>query len=166
MAGRYAVVVYVVTAGLHGDNLGADEQEVVLFSWLVVDVANTKVVVVQQHFVKPRGADVNENLLSDTCRSVFQLTEESVNNGQSLENVLEELDQFVKARFDNDGNRNFFLVTDGQFHLRQVLHPEATKKNLSLPDYFFSFFDLRKEFRRFYHTDEILSIQDMLNCIL
>ncbi|XP_076335363.1 epithelial splicing regulatory protein 1-like isoform X2 [Tachypleus tridentatus] len=163
MAGRYAVVVYVVTAGLHGDNLGTDEQEVVLFSWLVVDVANTKVVVVQQHFVKPRSADVNENRLSDTCRSVFQLTEGPVNNGQSLENVIEELDQFVKARFDNDGQRNFFLVTDGQFHLRQVLHPEATKKNITLPDYFFSFFDLRKEFRTFYHTDEILSIQDMLN---
>ncbi|XP_013780783.1 epithelial splicing regulatory protein 2-like isoform X2 [Limulus polyphemus] len=163
MAVRYAVVVYVVTAGLHGENLGADEQEVVLFSWLVVDLVNTKVVVVQQHLVKPRSLDVNENLLSDTCRSVFQLTEEAVKNGQALENVIEELDQFVKAKLDNDGSRNFCLVTDSQLHLRQVLHPEATKKNFSLPDYFCSFFDLRKEFRMFYHTDEILSIQDMLN---
>ena len=40
---RYLVVVYVVTAGLHQDDLGADEMETVLFAWVVVDIANAKV---------------------------------------------------------------------------------------------------------------------------
>ncbi|PNJ61432.1 ESRP2 isoform 13, partial [Pongo abelii] len=38
------------------------------------------------------------------------------------------------------------LCTDGQQLLRQVLHPEASRKNLVLPDMFFSFYDLRREF--------------------
>ena len=40
---RYLVVVYVVTAGLHDEDLGSDEEEVVLFTWLVVDISNSKV---------------------------------------------------------------------------------------------------------------------------
>lgn len=40
---RYLVVVYVVTSGLHGDDLGSDEEEVILFAWLVVDITNCKV---------------------------------------------------------------------------------------------------------------------------
>ena len=44
MAGtQYLVVVYVVTAGLHGDDLGSDEEEMILFAWLVVDINDSKV---------------------------------------------------------------------------------------------------------------------------
>ena len=40
---RYLVGVYTVTAGLQEESLGSDEQEIVLFSWVVVDLTNTKV---------------------------------------------------------------------------------------------------------------------------
>ncbi|KAK1894749.1 Epithelial splicing regulatory protein 1 [Dissostichus eleginoides] len=39
------------------------------------------------------------------------------------------------------------LCTDGQLHIRQVIHPEAASKNILVPDCFYSFFDLRKEFK-------------------
>ncbi|CAG2159390.1 unnamed protein product [Oppiella nova] len=39
---RYLVVVYVVTAGLHDDDLGCDEEETVLLAWVVVDQTNAK----------------------------------------------------------------------------------------------------------------------------
>lgn len=42
-ATRFAVVVDLVTAGQQGDALGSDEQDTVVFSWLVVDLANNKV---------------------------------------------------------------------------------------------------------------------------
>jgi hypothetical protein len=42
------------------------------------------------------------------------------------------------------------LITDGQLHLRQVLHPEAVRKSISLPPFFSCFYDLRKEFTKFY----------------
>jgi epithelial splicing regulatory protein 1/2 len=160
---RYLVVVYVVTAGLHADDLGCDEEETLLFAWVVVDITNCKVVAVQYNVVKPRSSDVNENLLSEVARNQFGLTEEQVKNGQPLEHVLEELDQFVKAKLSSETGRSFHLITDGQFHLRQVLHPEACTKNLTLPDYFNTFYDLRKEFRKFYRNNDIQTIEDIIN---
>lgn len=40
---KYLVVVYVVTAGLHADDLGSDEEEIVLFVRVVIDISNCKV---------------------------------------------------------------------------------------------------------------------------
>lgn len=40
---RYLVVVYVVTSGLHGEDLGSDEEEIVMFAWLVLDITDRKV---------------------------------------------------------------------------------------------------------------------------
>lgn len=160
---KHLVVVYVVTAGQHGDGLGCDEQEIVMITWLVVDITNNKVVAIRQNVVKPRCYDINDNLLSDTCRNEIGLEDEVIKNGQPLEQVLEQFDQFVRTKLDNSLGRTFHLITDGQLHLRQVIHPEACQKNFLLPDYYTSFFDLRKEFGKFYGTNDIHSIQDMLN---
>uniref|UniRef100_A0A4W3K466 Epithelial splicing regulatory protein 2 n=1 Tax=Callorhinchus milii TaxID=7868 RepID=A0A4W3K466_CALMI len=46
------------------------------------------------------------------------------------------------------GKNSYCLCTDGQLLIRQVLHPEASKKNLVLPECFYSFYDLRKEFHK------------------
>lgn len=46
----------------------------------------------------------------------------------------------------------------------QVLHPEAIRHRVQLPSCFFSFFDLRKEFSRFYNAESPNSIADILNC--
>uniref|UniRef100_A0A3B3T352 Epithelial splicing regulatory protein 1 n=1 Tax=Paramormyrops kingsleyae TaxID=1676925 RepID=A0A3B3T352_9TELE len=43
---------------------------------------------------------------------------------------------------------SFCLCTDGQLHVRQVIHPEASSKNIMLPECFYSFFDLRKDFKK------------------
>jgi len=160
---RYLVVVYVVTAGLHGDDLGSDEEETVLLAWVVVDITNCKVVAVHYNLVKPRSADVNENVLSEVARNQFGLSEDQVKSGQPLENVLEELDQFAKAKLDSETGRSFHFITDGQLHLRQVLHPEACNKNIVLSDYCNTFYDLRKEFRKFYRNNDIQTIEDMIN---
>ncbi|ROT62371.1 RNA-binding protein fusilli [Penaeus vannamei] len=58
------------------------------------------------------------------------------------------------------------MVTDGQLHLRQVIHPKALAKNLDLPEYYNAFYDLRKEFKSFYHSEEMACVADMMNCIL
>jgi len=47
------------------------------------------------------------------------------------------------------------------------LLPEATKKNILLPTHFCRFFDLRKEFKKFYKSERPINcIKDMLDCIL
>uniref|UniRef100_A0A3Q3EEG5 Epithelial splicing regulatory protein 1 n=1 Tax=Labrus bergylta TaxID=56723 RepID=A0A3Q3EEG5_9LABR len=60
------------------------------------------------------------------------------------------------------------LCTDGQLHIRQVIHPEAASKYILVPDCFFSFFDLRKEFKEHFPTSDLkaLNIHDMAEGIL
>uniref|UniRef100_A0A672GRF7 RRM domain-containing protein n=1 Tax=Salarias fasciatus TaxID=181472 RepID=A0A672GRF7_SALFA len=60
------------------------------------------------------------------------------------------------------------LCTDGQLHIRQVIHPEAASKNILVPDCFYSFFDLRKEFKKHFPTSDLktLNVYTMAECIL
>ncbi len=60
-----------------------------------------QVVAVHTNVVKPRSADVNENLLSETARNKFGLTDEQVKNAQPLENVLEEVVNSTLKKYKN-----------------------------------------------------------------
>lgn len=160
-ATRFAVVVHLVTAGQQGDALGSDEQDTVVFSWLVVDLANNKVVAVQQNLVKPRSCDVNENVISESCRTEYGISEEQLKNAVPLEQVIDQFSQWARARLEAEAGGQFYFVTDGQLTLRQALHPEAVRHGILLPDTFYHFFDLRKEFQAFYGK-AVESVQDML----
>ncbi|KAM9310101.1 epithelial splicing regulatory protein 1 isoform 3-T3 [Pholidichthys leucotaenia] len=50
------------------------------------------------------------------------------------------------------------LCTDGQLHVRQVIHPEAASKNILVPDCFYSFFDLRKEFKKHFPSSDLKAL--------
>ena len=43
MAASHLVVLFCATAGQNGENLGSDEEQIVLFVYLLYDVANNKV---------------------------------------------------------------------------------------------------------------------------
>uniref|UniRef100_A0A182JLA3 Uncharacterized protein n=1 Tax=Anopheles atroparvus TaxID=41427 RepID=A0A182JLA3_ANOAO len=58
-------------------------------------------------------------------------------------------DEYTKSLNLDPHSPSFRLVTDGQFPLRQCLHPEASAKDIDLPQYYWRFCDLRKEFVRF-----------------
>ncbi|CAN7992449.1 unnamed protein product, partial [Ixodes hexagonus] len=69
--------------------------------------------------------------------------------------------QWARARLESEAGGQFYFVTDGQLTLRQALHPEAVRHGILLPDAFYHFFDLRKEFTSFYGK-QVDSLQDML----
>ena len=54
------------------------------------------------------------------------------------------------------------LVTDGQLPIRQCLFPEAQRKNIHLPSYYYSFHDMRKEFASAYPDSTASKVEDML----
>ena len=85
-----------------------------------------------------------------------------------LTHTPSQFDRFLSAKgvHPDHGGRSFCLLTDGQAHLRQCVQHECCKKNISLPSYFYRFYDLRKEFRKFYKTDIVSSIKFMIDCIL
>ncbi len=121
--------------------------------------------------VKPSSADINENVLSESCRVDLGLQESQILAAPGLAQVLADFDREVSAvvgsgaTSSNRRRRTFTLVTDGQLHLRQALFPETQRKGLTLPDYYFYFHDLRKEFVAMYPgCGAVAGVQDMLKC--
>ncbi|XP_059363872.1 epithelial splicing regulatory protein 1-like isoform X1 [Carassius carassius] len=139
----YLVVFFTTTSGASGDQLGSDEKEIVQLVWQVVDLATKKAGQVNELLVKPDHIE-----LSEECQEVSGLTEEALTEADPLEEAIEQLNQRICVEVDAGAGNTFYLCTDGQLHIRQVLHPEASSKNILLPECFFSFFDLRKEFKK------------------
>ena len=79
-----------------------------------------------------------------------------------------QFDRFLCAKeiHPDHGGRPFCLITDGPLHLRLCIHPEASNKTMPLPHYMYRYFNLRNEFKKFYKTNTINCIKDMLDCIL
>uniref|UniRef100_A0A672SH52 Epithelial splicing regulatory protein 1 n=1 Tax=Sinocyclocheilus grahami TaxID=75366 RepID=A0A672SH52_SINGR len=157
----YLVLFFTTTSGASGDQLGSDEKEIVQLVWQVVDLATKKV---NELLVKPDHIE-----LSEECQEVSGLTEEALTEAEPLEEAIEQLNQRLCAEVDTGAGSTFYLCTDGQLHIRQVLHPEASSKNILLPECFFSFFDLRKEFKKKFPSEgelKDLNLQVMADCIL
>ncbi|XP_052130869.1 RNA-binding protein fusilli-like [Frankliniella occidentalis] len=105
-----------------------------------------------------------ETVLSEHILAHSELTEEVVNEkGVSLGNALMQFDEYVRSLQIDPCSPNFCLVTDGQFPLRQCLHPESCSKNIDLAPYYNTFHDLRKDFRAFYSAPDVVnSIKEMI----
>ncbi|XP_013391159.1 epithelial splicing regulatory protein 2 isoform X2 [Lingula anatina] len=164
MACNYLVVIFCATAGKQGEELGTDEEQIVLIVYLLLDISNNRVVSLQHQYVRPQVDDISETVLTEECKTEIDLNEDSIRNAQPLEQVLDEFDRFIKTKgcHPESGGNSFTFVCDGQLHFRLSLHPEACNKNITLPDYFYRFYDLRKEFKTFYKTENINGIKDML----
>lgn len=59
-----------------------------------------------------------------------------------------QFDHFTRSLSIDPNSPSVKFVADGQLPLRQCLHPEACAKDIDLPDYYWRFSDLRKEFVR------------------
>ncbi|XP_076449864.1 RNA-binding protein fusilli-like isoform X2 [Babylonia areolata] len=161
----HLVLLFCVSAGKNGEELGSDEEQIVYLVYLLYDVYSNKVVSLQSHYVKPQPNDLTETILSEECREDTGLDENAVRNGQPLDFVLEELDRFlaVKGIHPEKGGRSFVFLTDGQCHVRQCLQHEACSKSMALPSYYSKFFDIRKEFQRHYNAAHVTDIKSMLD---
>ncbi|CAG7819134.1 unnamed protein product [Allacma fusca] len=151
-------IFFVATAGQNGSLLGSDEEEIVLLVLSILNTSSNQVVCTSPFVVQPRTADINENLLSEECKIDFKLSDDQVRTAIPLETAIEQLDEIVRQ---NAGDEEFTLVVDGQLPLRQCLHPEACAKEISLPAYYNSFFDLKKEFAKRYEV-RLEEINEML----
>lgn len=87
-----------------------------------------------------------------------------------LDGALRKFDIFLRDRYLHpDYGVNLTFVCENCLHLRQCLHPESVKKStISLPSYYWSYFDLRQEFEQMYQTTECDDLNSILesNCRL
>uniref|UniRef100_A0A8C1MTX1 Epithelial splicing regulatory protein 2 n=1 Tax=Cyprinus carpio TaxID=7962 RepID=A0A8C1MTX1_CYPCA len=158
------VVFFGATAGANGGKLGSDERELILLVWQIVDLHENKVGKLQRTLVQPDSAD-----LSEQCKEETGLTAEELCKAEPLESVLQQFYQSVSAELKSLGRSSYTLCVDGPLLIRQVLHPEASKKNLVLPECFYTFVDLKKEFQKCCPNAgpaRDLTLTSMLDCIL
>uniref|UniRef100_A0A3Q3JF20 RRM domain-containing protein n=1 Tax=Monopterus albus TaxID=43700 RepID=A0A3Q3JF20_MONAL len=158
------VVFFGATAGANGGKLGSDEREIILLVWQIVDLHEKKVGKLHRCLVKPDTLELTEQ-----CREETGLTLEDVVKAEPLDKVLQQFHQSVSSEVKGLGRSSYTLCVSSPLVVRQALHPEASKKNLVLPECFFSFVDLRKEFHKCCPNAgpvQKLTLASMLECIL
>ncbi|XP_044008245.1 RNA-binding protein fusilli isoform X3 [Aphidius gifuensis] len=176
----HLVALYVATAGLQGNVLGSDEEEITLLVYVLIDALQNKVMGHQQYIVKPSSMDEkkkaeDENSVpagasgtigEDALAHAPELTEEVVKEkGIPLQQAIQQFETWWSSLSCISAGSSPRFVVDGQAPLRQCLHPETYKKDLDLPKHYNQFHDLRKEFATCYSSQEdlaTLSIQEMI----
>ncbi|XP_049439985.1 epithelial splicing regulatory protein 1 isoform X3 [Epinephelus fuscoguttatus] len=160
----YLVVVFTATSGASGELLGSDEKELVQLVWQLVDVKNKQLGKVNELLIKPDLSDLTEE---KEVEDVVEKSEEeenrsgadNVSTATSLETALNLFHLQLTNEVNSAGaGTSVCLCTDGQLHIRQVIHPEAASKNILVPDCFYSFFDLRKEFKKHFPTSDLKAL--------
>uniref|UniRef100_A0A8C6UYD5 Epithelial splicing regulatory protein 2 n=1 Tax=Neogobius melanostomus TaxID=47308 RepID=A0A8C6UYD5_9GOBI len=134
------VVFFGATAGANGGKLGSDEREIILLVWQIVDLREKKVGKLHRCLVKPDTFELTEQ-----CKEETGLTLEEVAKAEPLDKVLQ---QSVSSELKCFGRSSYTLCVNSPLVIRQALHPEASKKNLVLPECFYSFVDAKKEFHK------------------
>ncbi|XP_032455398.1 RNA-binding protein fusilli isoform X2 [Nasonia vitripennis] len=183
MGPTHLVALYVATAGLQGNALGSDEEEITLLVYVLIDALQNKVMGRQQYIVKPMAmeeAESNGSTGSDnpavagSSGGVSQaalvhaptLTEQTLReHGIPLHQAIQQFETWWSSLTCVAAGSTPRFVVDGQAPLRQCLHPQACNKNIDLPSHYSVFHDLRKEFSACYSTNDelsLLSIQDMM----
>ncbi|CAF1077806.1 unnamed protein product [Rotaria magnacalcarata] len=158
---QYLCLFYIVTAGLLDDNMGSDEQEIIEMIYLIIDVEQKKTLEIYRQYVRP--LTINE--LTDEYKEISGIDERLVfSSGLDLDEALRKFDAFLYERhLHPDLGIKLTIVCNNCLHLRQCLHPESAKKSIaSIPIYYWSYFDLRRQFGQMYKTYEHENLNSML----
>ncbi|XP_044063975.1 epithelial splicing regulatory protein 1 isoform X1 [Siniperca chuatsi] len=161
----YLVVVFTATSGASGELLGSDEKELVQLVWQLVDIQNKKLGKVNEIVIKPDLSDLTdekeeeEDVVEENVEEENGSRADCVSTATSLETALNQFHLQLTNEVNSAGaGTSVCLCTDGQLHIRQVIHPEAASKNILVPDCFYSFFDLRKEFKKHFTTSDLKAL--------
>ncbi|XP_014473071.1 PREDICTED: RNA-binding protein fusilli isoform X2 [Dinoponera quadriceps] len=178
----HLVVLYVATAGLQGNALGSDEEEITLLVYVLIDVLQNKVLDWQQYIVRPMvmedsctpgtGSDNpavagSSGIINDAALAhAPALTERNLReHGIPLQQAIEQFETWWSSMSCVTSGATPRFVVDGQAPMRQCLHPEACNKDIELPEHYNHFYDLRKDFVACYSSHGELStlgVQEML----
>ncbi|XP_034410101.1 epithelial splicing regulatory protein 1 isoform X1 [Cyclopterus lumpus] len=160
----YLVVVFTATSGASGELLGSDEKELGQLVWQLVDVKNKKLGKVNELFIKLDLSDLTEEKeeedgVEESVEEEDRSPADNVYTATSLETALNLFHLQLTNEVNSAGaGTSVCLCTDGPLHIRQVIHPEAASKNILVPDCFYSFFDLRKEFKKHFPTSDLKAL--------
>lgn len=117
-------------------------QEIIEFPIVPVDVRNLKIMndKVFHHYVKPTVVPE----ITEFCTGLTGITQARVNSGIKIQEVIKNLDQWMKENGFTTNNSTF--VTCGRWDLETCLNKEAAYKKIPLPDYLTKFIDVSSVF--------------------
>ncbi|CAF0942517.1 unnamed protein product [Brachionus calyciflorus] len=138
---EYLIIFSCVVSGANNE---LNESDILNISTIIIDVKNTKLLDCTEYHIFPT------NISSKSCEN---------SNYISLLGFISKID----ARLTNYGIRqnNLAFITDGPVHLRQIFIPECNLKNIEIPLYFFKYFDIIKEFKKFLNCPNFNGIDEI-----
>jgi inhibitor of KinA sporulation pathway (predicted exonuclease) len=123
-----------------------DNSEIIEFPWVVLDTLSLDIVYEQRFYIRPSFLDG----ITNYCQNLTGITKDDCSSGMSLEEAIQEFDQFLQQHIFPFGEHNFRIVTDSVWDLQVQLRLEAQRKGIPLAWWYQEYFDLRQEFRHFY----------------
>uniref|UniRef100_A0A3B3BDC7 Epithelial splicing regulatory protein 1 n=1 Tax=Oryzias melastigma TaxID=30732 RepID=A0A3B3BDC7_ORYME len=135
----YLVVFFTTTAGAGGELLGSDEKELVQLVWQLVDLKNKTLGRVNELLIRPDLSDFAEE----------DVKEEVVEENKETEKGSGDLRHFPTAAADP--------TADGLL-VHILLFNLVPPQNILVPECFYSFFDLRKEFKSHFPASDLKAL--------
>jgi ERI1 exoribonuclease 3 len=142
-------------------------QEIIEFPTLLYNI-DTREIEEEFHFyIKP---DVNPNL-SSFCSELTGITQDQVDNGISLVDVLSQHESWLfekefLPRIRKDGSScSFKYLTCGDWDLKMCLPRQLDYHQLQMPNYFKSYINIKEDFRQLYERRNRLGMKGMLNVL-
>ncbi|XP_078492153.1 epithelial splicing regulatory protein 1-like [Ciona intestinalis] len=145
--GHYCDFLVLFYCGTNGDNspelLGSDESDLIVIAWQLLDLQQNQTGDIHYICVK------SDEEMKNKWKEVAGIDEEVIAKAPMFEDAIQQFEHAVRNELNEKGRTcSFTLCTDGQAHIRQVLMPVSIRSNTQLPDFCYSFFDLKKEFSR------------------
>ena len=103
---------------------------------VVLDTVTLDIVYECQLYVKPTMMEG----ITNYCRSLTGITEKDCENGLSLQEAINQFNNFLKTHIFPFGVDNFRIVTDSVWDLQVQLRKESIRKSIRLGiDYYLNF---------------------------
>ena len=126
----------------NSNDLTIDRIEITSIAWTLIDIDNHQTLCLDQNSVCPSDLSGFNSHQLDIFRS-----------SPPLEDILVELESKFSGFIGSLDHA--CIITIGPITLRQLLHPEAVRKNIPLHKLFYSYFDLQKEYKKCYSKTHI-----------
>lgn len=150
-------------------SLSNNNQEMIEFPFVVLKLLNSsevdysvpcprfvQIVHQEQHYVIP---EYTSNL-TQFCTELTGITDQILQQfGEPLRKVIHGFDLYIQQ---NMKDKNFCIISDGEWDLKQLLIRESKNKQIPLLSHYYKFFDLRKEYRKCFPTVPIRGLSTMV----
>ncbi|ELR24980.1 Znfinger in Ran binding protein [Acanthamoeba castellanii str. Neff] len=118
-----------------------ENQEIIEFPWVVIDLVNQQVIDKRQIYVRPEWT----SQLTPFCVKLTGITDDKLREAPLLHEAMAQFDRYVDDCFARRG-KTFCILTDGDWDLKMCLLQETRKKDIARAPHYMTYFDVKEEF--------------------